>query len=133
MKRLKNLTILISAIFFLYGCGLELALVGVGAGVGIASYKYIDGQLVREYPLAYDRAWDAANKALENLQISTSSSMNEGGKGTIEAVSKDGKKVQLSLKDKGLGVTSITVRVGIFGDRLEAQKIHEEIASVSGL
>ena len=132
MKRLKKLTILISAIFFLYGCG-AVALVGVGAGVGIASYKYIDGRLTREYPLAYDRAWDATNKALENLEISTSSSMNEGGKGTIEAVTKDGKKVQVSLKDKGLGVTSITITVGVFGNRLEAQKIHEEIASVSGL
>ncbi|HDH04352.1 MAG TPA: DUF3568 family protein [Nitrospirae bacterium] len=132
MNRLKNLTILISAIFFLYGCT-AVALIGVGAGAGIASYKYIDGQLAREYPLAYDRAWDTANRALENLEISTSSSMNEGGNGTIEAVTKDGKKVQLSLKDKGLGVTSITVRVGIFGDRIEAQKIHEEIVSVSGL
>jgi hypothetical protein len=105
----------------------------VGAGVGIGAYKYIEGRLEREYPLSYSRAWDATNSALQNLQISISNSTEGKTKGTIDAVRKDGKKVVVSLKDRGQGVTTISVRVGMFGDRSSAEKVHDEIASVSGV
>ena len=130
MRRVVNILLVITT-FSLYGC--TLAWIGLGAGVGIGTYKYIEGNLVREYPLSYTQAWDVVNTALENLQISISNSIDEGTKGTIEAVKKDGKKVRIKLKDKGQGVTSISVRVGILGDRMEAQRIHEEIVSVGGI
>jgi hypothetical protein len=131
MKRLKNIIILICSLSFLYGC--VLAWIGVGAGVGIGAYKYIEGRLEREYPLSYSRAWDATNSALENLQISISNSTDEKTKGTIDAVRKDGKKVLVSLKDRGQDVTIISVRVGTFGDKSSAEQVHDEIASVSGI
>jgi hypothetical protein len=129
MKKLKQLIVLLSALFVLSGCA--AVWLGVGAGVGIGTYKYVEGRLSREYPLAFSRAWDATNSALANLQISTSNSMDEGVKGEIEAVRRDGTKVAISLKDMGQNVTSISVRVGILGDRGLAERIHDEIASVS--
>jgi hypothetical protein len=131
MKKLKQLIVLLSALFVLSGCA--AVWLGVGAGVGIGTYKYVEGRLSREYPLAFSRAWDATNSALANLQISTSNSMDEGVKGEIEAVRRDGTKVAISLKDMGQNVTSISVRVGILGDRGLAERIHDEIASVSGI
>ena len=131
MKRLKNLIILICSVFFLYSCA-AVAVIGV-AGVGFGAYKYIEGRLVRAYPLSYSRAWDATNSALENLDISISKSSDEKPKGNINAVRKDGKPVVVSLKDLGQGVTTIAVRVGQFGDRSSAEKVHDEIASVSGI
>jgi uncharacterized lipoprotein len=132
MNRIINLMMLISTILFLYGCA-GVLLVGAGAGLGVGTYKYIDGNLAMEYPLEYNRAWNSTNRALENLQISLSSSTNENGKGMIEAVRKDGKKVIVKLKDNGNGVTTIAVRVGTLGDRLEDQKIHDEIVAVAGI
>lgn len=131
MKRLKNIIILICSLSFLYGCA--LAWVGIGAGVGIGTYKFVEGRLEREYPLSYPRAWDATNSALQNLQISISNSTDNKTKGTIDAVRKDGKRVLVSLKDRGQGVTTISVRVGMLGDRSIAEKVHDEIASVSGI
>jgi len=131
MKKIKNLIILICSVSFLYGC--VLAWIGVGAGVGIGTYKYIEGRLEREYPLSYSRAWDATNSALQNLQISISNSTKGNRKGTIDAVRKDGKKVIVSLKDRGQGVTTISVRIGVLGDRSAAEKVHDAIASVSGI
>jgi len=87
--------------------------------------------LSRDYPLAYADALDVANKALENLGISISNSIDEGGKGRIEAVNKDGKKITLILKDQGIGVTRIVVVVGLFSDREEAERVHDEIWSIS--
>lgn len=130
MKRITNLVVLVCSLSVLYGCAAVL----LGAGVvGIGAYTYIEGDLVREYPLSYSSAWDATNSALENLQISISNSMDEGGKGKIEAVRKDGEKVVIKINDAGQKVSIIAVRVGMLGDRSIAESIHEAIASVSGV
>ncbi len=131
MTKTLRLAALLSVIIFLYGC--ELALIGVGAGLGAGTYRYMEGNLERDYPLAYDLAWNATNIALGNRHISISSSINEGVKGTIEAVRKDGKKIIIKLRDLGQDVTSINVRVGFFGSRNDAEIIHEEIRTVAGL
>jgi hypothetical protein len=131
MKRVVRLLVLILSLTVLWGC--ELALIGVGAGIGAGTYKFIEGKLVRQYPVEYTKAWDAANTALANLQISISGSLNEGVKGEIEAVRKDGVKIFISLKDMGQKVTSIGVRVGTFGDRSESERIHDEIAKTAGI
>ena len=131
MKKAQKFLALMSLLFFAYGC--ELALIGVGAGAGIASYKFIEGRLIQEYPLDLDRAWNSTNKALESLKVSISDSIKGVGKGTINAVKEDGRKVRITFKVKGPGVTSIAIRVGGFGDRVEAMKIHEKIVSVAGI
>jgi hypothetical protein len=131
MKKIAGLLVLLLSLTMLWGC--ELLLIGVGAGVGIGTYKFIEGKLERQYPLEYQKAWDATNTALANLQISISGSLNEGVKGEIEAVRKDGTKIFISLKDMGQKVTSIGVRTGTFGDRSDSERIHNEIASVAGI
>lgn len=131
MKMFKKLLIAVFTLMFLYGC--VAAWLGIGAGVGIGIYRFIEGRLSRDYPLAYSRAWTATNKALENLQISISNSMDEGNSGQIEAVRRDGQKVVINLDDKGQGVTNISVRVGLVGDRDFAEQIHNEIAAVAGI
>ena len=131
MKTCFRLSVLLTAILFLYGCA--AVILGVGAGICIGTFKYIEGNLERDYPLAYSSAWDASNTALTNLKISITSSNNERVKGTIEAVRQDGSKVTVKLKDKGQNVTLINVRAGILGDRELAAKIHDEIAAIAGL
>lgn len=131
MKRIARLLVLLLSLTFLWGCA--LAWVGVGAGAGIGGLKYVEGRLERQYPVEFARAWDATNAALANLQISVTGSLNEDVKGEIEAIRKDGVKVSISLKDMGQRVTSVSIRVGTFGDRDEAKKIHDEIASMAGI
>jgi hypothetical protein len=131
MKRVAGLLVLLFSLTVLWGC--ELLLIGVGAGLGVGTYKFIEGKLERQYPIEYKKAWDSTNTALDNLKISISGSLNEGVKGEIEAVRQDGIKIFISLKDMGQKVTSIGVRVGTFGDRSESERIHNEIASVAGI
>jgi hypothetical protein len=131
MKKTTRLIALLLSLTFLSGC--EVALIGAGAGVGVGTYRYIEGSVESLYPLSYNSAWDAANTALANLYISVSNSINEGIQGTIEAVRKDGTNVTIKLKDKGQNVTDISVRVGFWGNRKDAERIHEEIKAVAGL
>lgn len=131
MRKIKSFIVLLAMVFSLSGC--VAAWLAVGAGAGIGTYKFIEGNLSREYPIEYSRAWDATNSALANHQISISNSMDEGTEGTIEAVRRDGTKVVVKLTDRGQGVTSISIRVGMLGNKSDAEKIHDEIASVSGI
>jgi len=131
MKKAARFLVVILSMMFLWGC--ELALIGIGASVGVGTYKFIEGKLERPYPIELQKAWDATNTALTNLQISVSGSLLEGAKGNIEGVRKDGVTVYISLKDEGQKVTTIGVRVGTFGDRIEADLVHKEIAAAAGL
>lgn len=131
MRSLKRVALFIGILSFLYSCA--PAWIGVGAGVGIGAYKYIEGNLERDYPIAYTRAWDITNEALANLKMSISSSLNEGTEGKIEALRRDGKIVIIKLKDRGQRITSIGIRIGLFGDRVESERIHDEIARLAGL
>lgn len=131
MGKTIRLVALLSATIFLYGCA--LAWVGAGAGLGVGTYKYIEGSVEKDYPIAYNIAWDTTNTALANLYMSVSNSVNEGTKGKIEAVRKDSVKITIKFDDKGQGVTTINIRVGFFGNRKDAERIHEEISAVAGL
>lgn len=132
MKKFLRLTVILLSLTCFGGC-LEVALVSIGAGLGVGTYKYMEGSLTRDYPLAYTKAWETTKTALANLSITVSNSNNEGVKGSIEAVRKDGTKVSIDITDRGQGVSTIGVRVGNFGDKQDAQRIHEEILSVAGI
>ncbi len=131
MSKVKNIIVLIAMAISLSGCAAALLVVGAGAGIG--SYKYFEGSLSRDYPIAYSRALDATNSALENHQISISNSIDEGTVAKIDAVRRDGTKVSVKVEDRGQSVSEISIRVGLLGDRSAAEKIHDQIASVSGI
>lgn len=132
MKKITRVMVLLLSLTFSWGCE-AILISGIGAGLGVGAYRYIEGSVARVYPLAYNSAWDATNKALANLYMSVSNSINEGVKGTITAVQKDGTKIEIKLEDKGQNVTDISVRIGFWGSRKDAERVHEEIKSAAGL
>jgi len=131
MKKITRLVTLLLSLTLLWGC--EAALFTGGAAVGIGVYKYIEGAVEVEYPLDYKTAWNMTNRALSNLYISVSESIDDGVHGRIDAVRKDGASVSIRLKEIRQGVTVINVRVGTLGDRYDAERIHNEIKKVAGL
>lgn len=131
MRVIKKMVLLLCTLSVLYGCAAAWFTVGGIAALG--GYRWVEGRLSRDYPLAYSKAWDVVNRALLNLEISISNSMDEGNRGRIEAVRRDGKKITLILEDKGVGITNIIVVVGLFSDRESAEKVHDEILSIAGV
>ncbi len=131
MGRNLRLAVLLSAVVFLYGCA--LAWVGVGAGIGVGTYRYIQGNVEMDYSLEYNSAWDAVNTALANRYISIVNSLNEGSKGSIEAIQKNGKRLTITLHYLSEEITTIKVRVGLLGSSEDAEALHEEIMAVAGL
>jgi hypothetical protein len=103
------------------------ALIGAGAGSGIGTYSYLNGELTVDYPYSYDDTWQASLTAFERLRIELISQARDSLSGRITGKRGDGKTVVVKIKDKGLGVTTVGVRVGTFGNRDVSRRIQETI------
>jgi hypothetical protein len=118
--------LLIMVIFFTSGCAV---LVG-GAAVGAASsgtYFYVNGELKTDYYYSFDRVWSACEKTVADMRGLDVEPLKEIGSGKISAMIEN-EKVQITANYKSKDVTTVSVRVGVMGDRLGSQLLHDKIA-----
>ena len=116
-------------VLLLAGCT-TAAMVGMGAGAGVGTYNYSRGELALNYPYPFDRTWDASLAAVERLDIQLIRQGRDSLGGRITGKRTDGKVVVIKVKDKGLGVTQVGVRVGTFGNREASRQIQETILAI---
>jgi hypothetical protein len=114
----------------LLGSCATVAMVGAGAGAGIGTYSYVKGELALDYPYSLDDTWNASLEAVEKLDIQLIKQGRDSLGGKITGKQTDGKVVVIKVKNKGLGVTNVAVRVGTFGHREASRKIQETILSI---
>jgi hypothetical protein len=125
----KNLTWLALAVFFLSGCAapaIAILAVGAAAGTGVGTYAYVNGELVTDYYVSFDKAWSACEKTIADLRRYGVQPEKGIGDGTISAVI-DTDKVKISLKYKTKNVTNVAIRVGIMGNKTSSQLLHDRI------
>jgi hypothetical protein len=132
MKAMAGMVlVLISMGLMLQGC--LLLAVGAGAGAGAATVAYVKGELKTTYAASLNRTWDATLSALKDLRINVYSSKKDVTEGDIEATKADGTKVKINLAPAGPDTTSVSIRVGIFGDEEVSRVINRQIASKLGI
>ncbi|MGD0016010.1 MAG: DUF3568 family protein [Verrucomicrobiia bacterium] len=105
--------------------GCALLLVG-GATYGAVEYAGNTLQVTHEVSL--DKAWDAANAALKELQIPVTSSKNDALSAHLEARNAQEQPVNIDLLRKTEKVTQIRITVGTFdtsANRAGAQLIYD--------
>jgi hypothetical protein len=104
-----------------------LVFFGAGTAAGVAGYKYHKGALTVLYQAPYTKAWDAALKALESLNLKIEKQEHDMTAGRIYAKRADSTPVTVSLAYKSAEETEIVIRVGVLGDRDASIAIKEEI------
>ena len=109
------------------GCG--AAIIAGGAAVGAGSAAYIYGQLTSEEKVSFDVAWNATQKAAENLGYTTTSKENGEFWGELIARDSKGQKLTVKLRSPDEMRTEIKIRVGLFGDEQSSGRILDEIRS----
>jgi hypothetical protein len=125
-KRINWIVLLVMGVFAISGC--TAALVGVAAvGAGSGTYFYINGEMKTDYYQSFDATWSACQKSIADMRGVDVEQDKEIGNGKINAVVND-EKVKIEVLYKAKNVTTVSVRVGLIGDKLSSQLIHDKIS-----
>jgi hypothetical protein len=124
-KRISWVVLLVMGAFMISGCA--VALVGVAAvGAGSGTYYYINGEMKTDYYQSFDATWSACQKSVADMRGVDVEQDKEIGNGKIAAVIND-EKVKITVLYKAKNVTTVSIRIGLLGDKLASQLIHDKI------
>lgn len=124
-KRINWVVLLVIGAFMISGCA--VALVGVAAvGAGSGTYYYINGEMKTDYYQSFEATWSACQKSVADMRGVDVEQDKEIGNGKIAAVIND-EKVKITVLYKAKNVTTVSIRVGLLGDKNASQLIHDKI------
>ncbi len=112
--------------FLVSGCA--AAVVGgavVGAGSG--TYLFVTGELKTDYNHSFDATWAACQKTVADMRGLDVMPEKDIGKARITTMI-DYEKVQISVTYQARNVTTVSVRVGLLGNKRSSQLIQDKIA-----
>ena len=103
--------VLLLSIWILTGC----VAVIVGAGVGVGTYSYVKGELIRTYQAKFNTILQICTDILADLNQPILDKTTDGEKTTIRTKRKDGtdQTIQVSIVD--INTTQVSVRTGVVG------------------
>ena len=123
------LTALIAAVMGNAGCA--LLLIGTGAAAGAGTMAYLQGEMKATREVTMEKATQAVEAALKDLQFPITDRSKEGGRDKIVSRASGDKKIEITLKAITGAITEIRIRVGVFGDesisRVVLQKIDKHL------
>lgn len=126
-RKQRTMLLLCYLLMGLSGCAVVIATV-VGAGVGFGTYKYVDGNLQRDYIGPPDTLWEATLTAMDDLKVASEVKERDYFGGLIKGIMHDGTKITIKMKRLTDNSTEVGVRVGVFGNRKRSEVIHNKIA-----
>jgi hypothetical protein len=107
------------------GCA-PILISGVAVGAGSGTYFFINGEMKTDYYHSFDTTWNACQKTVADMRGLDVLPEKEIGKGKISAMI-DEEKVQITVAYKAKNVTTVAIRVGLIGNKLSSQLIHDKI------
>lgn len=124
-KTEKWLLSLAALAFLLSGCAAAL-IGGAAVGAGSGTYFFINGEMKTDYYQSFDDVWKASEKTVADMRGVDVIPEKEIGKGKITALI-NGEKVDISVTYKAKNVTTVAIRVGLIGNKLSSQLIHDKV------
>jgi hypothetical protein len=127
MNYKKLVLTLMLGLSLLFNSGCPAFLIAAGAAGGIGTYAYIVGELKSTEKVSFDTAWDASQKAMNNLEFTTTSKEKDAFDGRLIAKGAANKTIKIKLNKQSDTLTEIRIRVGTFGDTSLSLQILESI------
>ena len=124
-KQRFGILLVIMVVFLISGCA-AVVVGGAAAGAASGTYFYINGEMKTDYYASFDAVWSGCEKTVADMRGLDVQRDKMLAKGNIEAVIDD-EKVQISVTYKAKDVTTVSVRIGLFGNKLSSQLIHDKI------
>jgi hypothetical protein len=127
MSRQKSwLLVLILGAFLISGCA-PLVVGGAVVSATSGTYYYVNGELKTDYYYPFDTVWSACEKTIADMRGVDVDPIKELGTGTISAMI-ESEKVNFAIHYKAKNVTSVAIRVGLVGNKLSSQLLHDKIS-----
>ena len=127
MKR-NNIWLLIPlfTLFLFYGCT-ALVVGGAAVGASTGTYFYVTGELKTDYYASFDKVWSACEKTVADMRGIEVAPAKEIAQGKISTMINN-EKVNFDIKYKSKDFTTVSIRVGLIGNKLSSQLLHDKIA-----
>ena len=126
MRKNKIWLLWLAAVVFLASGCAPLVIGGAAVGTGTGTYFYVSGELQTDYYSSFDKVWTACEKTMADMRALYVEPYREIGKGTISSVIRD-EKVRFVVTYKAKNQTTVSVRVGLFGNKTASQLLHDKI------
>ncbi len=117
MKSSKYRFIVSLLVLFLFsGCAAATTLLVGGAG-----------EITTDYFASFDQVWTACEKTVADMRGTEVQPLKEIAQGKITTVIND-EKVKFEIIYRSKNQTSVSIRVGLIGNKLSSQLLHDKIA-----
>jgi len=127
-KRLLWTAFLIPAILLIAGCDTALTVGAKTIGIRSGEFIYTDGYLRATYIFPFDKVWPACEKTLTGMKATDVERIRKIAQGTFTAMILD-EKVRISVDYVEKEITSVSIMVGMSGNNLASQLIHDRLAT----
>jgi len=127
MKRNIFGLIFLSVILFLFSGCTALVVGGAAVGASTGTYFYVNGEMKTDYNASFDKTWNACEKTIADMRGIEVVPIKEIAQGKITTVISD-EKVKFDITYKSKNFTTVAIRVGLIGNKLSSQLLHDKIA-----
>lgn len=127
-KNLLHTALLGIALFSNCGC---VAALLVGGGAGAGTVAYLKGELKSTEEASIGSVWQAAQKAMKDLEFVVTSEEKDNLSAKLIAHGSDDTKIEINLESASARLTTVRIRVGVFGNealsRLTLERIKKHL------
>ncbi|MGO9137058.1 MAG: DUF3568 family protein [Syntrophales bacterium] len=110
------------------GCDASLTIGNRTIGVNSGNFIFTDGSLTTNYRYPFDEVWKACEQTLADMKAIAVQKNLKIASGSMNAVVQE-EKLQILVEYVSKSQTSVSVRVGMSGNNMASQLIHEKIAN----
>ncbi|HOW57302.1 MAG TPA: DUF3568 family protein [Smithellaceae bacterium] len=121
-----KLSFLLLILVLFPGCA-ALVVGGAAVGAGTGTYLWVNNELKTDYYASFDKTWAACEKMVADMRGLEVEPKKEIGQGSIGTIIND-EKVKLEVRYKAKNLTTVAIRVGLIGNKLSSQLLHDKIA-----
>lgn len=107
--------------------GCFVVALGAAGAAGAGTVAYARGQLDATLANGYDQVLAASNRALDELQLVKISEKKDAFSAILIARTAEDKRVEIRIAKEGDTLTTIRIRVGIFGDEEKSRTLLEKM------
>jgi hypothetical protein len=110
------------------GCDASFTVGNRTIGVSSGNFIFTDGSLTTNYNYPFDEVWKACEQMLADIKATAVEKNIKIASGSMSAVAQE-EKLQILVEYISKNQTSVSIRVGMSGNNMASQLIHEKIVN----